>query len=106
MLYVPQYIYILVARHQKSVLLIKVLPKPSFGFAFANNFSFIRFCFYAFRNNCVHNIYCNWYELIALVVYASDHALAITRVPFAGENANVSAPEGGIAQRIAHGING
>lgn len=41
-----------------------------------------------------------------LVVDASDHALAVAGVPLAGEDADVGAPEGGVAQSVAHGVDG
>lgn len=70
---------------------------------------------YIFGFNFAHNIYCNYYELNvfvwflgtaagSLVVNTPDHALAIARLPLAGEDAYVGASEGGIAQGVAHGI--
>jgi len=47
-----------------------------------------------------------WIRIGDLVVNASDHALAIACVPFAGEDADVGASKGGIAEGIAHGIYG
>lgn len=66
-------------------------------FAFANNFIFI---FNSIGDTMRIQID------VTLVVYASDHALAVARVPLAGEDADVGAPEGGVAQGVAHGVDG
>lgn len=60
-----------------------------------------------------HVLSFRWYEFnvqtqrtkhCTSVVHVPDHRLAVPRVPFARQNADVRSPKGRIAQRIAHGI--